>query len=90
MHVNYFYFFTGEVSPEIERQHVQYEDWLMKHSQYLEMQIKALETQIAKCKRTKKAINARNRQVIVYNGHGLFSDLWSVCCFFDTFSQISF
>ncbi|XP_052093536.1 histone-lysine N-methyltransferase 2C-like isoform X6 [Mytilus californianus] len=52
----------GEVSPEIERQHVQYEDWLMKHSQYLEMQIKALETQIAKCKRTKKAINARNRQ----------------------------
>ena len=69
--------FSGEISPEIERQHVQYEDWLMKHSQYLEMQIKALETQIAKCKRTKKAINARNRQVKIMYKSNLYHDYLS-------------
>ena len=35
----------------------------MKHGNYLDMQVKQLEQQIGKCKRTKKAINARNRQV---------------------------
>lgn len=55
--------FTGELTPELERQQQQYEDWLLKHGNYLEMQVKALEQQIGKCKRTKKAINARNRQV---------------------------
>ncbi|XP_052693645.1 histone-lysine N-methyltransferase 2C-like isoform X7 [Crassostrea angulata] len=53
---------TGELTPELERQQQQYEDWLMKHGNYLEMQVKTLEQQIGKCKRTKKAINARNRQ----------------------------
>ncbi|XP_055997566.1 histone-lysine N-methyltransferase 2C-like isoform X11 [Ostrea edulis] len=53
---------TGELTPELERQQQQYEDWLLKHGNYLEMQVKALEQQIGKCKRTKKAINARNRQ----------------------------
>ncbi|XP_060078098.1 histone-lysine N-methyltransferase 2C-like, partial [Ylistrum balloti] len=51
----------GELNPELERQHLQYEEWLIKQSQYLEMQVKALEQQINKCKRTKKAINARGR-----------------------------
>ncbi|XP_062583386.1 histone-lysine N-methyltransferase 2C-like [Saccostrea cucullata] len=53
---------TGELTPELERQQQQYEDWLVKHGNYIEMQVKALEQQIGKCKRTKKAINARNRQ----------------------------
>lgn len=56
---------SGELTPELERQQQQYEDWLMKHGNYLEMQVKTLEQQIGKCKRTKKAINARNRQVRV-------------------------
>lgn len=56
---------SGELTPELERQQQQYEDWLMKHGNYLEMQVKSLEQQIGKCKRTKKAINARNRQVRV-------------------------
>lgn len=54
---------SGELTPELERQQQQYEDWLMKHGNYLDMQVKQLEQQIGKCKRTKKAINARNRQV---------------------------
>lgn len=57
------YYDSGELTPELERQQQQYEDWLMKHGNYLDMQVKQLEQQIGKCKRTKKAINARNRQV---------------------------
>ena len=53
----------GETGPEAERQQIQYEHWLNKHGEFLEMQMKFLEQQIQKQKRTKKAINARNRQV---------------------------
>lgn len=41
----------------------QYEDWLNKQAQYLDSQVKVLETQIQKQKRAKKTIQARQRQV---------------------------
>ncbi|XP_048237798.1 histone-lysine N-methyltransferase 2C-like isoform X4 [Haliotis rufescens] len=53
---------SSEVGPEYDRQQLQYEDWLTKQAQFLDMQIKLLEQQIAKQKRTKKSIQARQRQ----------------------------
>ena len=58
-------FLTGETGPEAEQQHLLYDTWLVRHGEFLEGQVKYLEQQIQKQKRTKKAINARNRQVTV-------------------------
>ncbi|XP_052230616.1 uncharacterized protein LOC127844448 isoform X3 [Dreissena polymorpha] len=44
------------------QQHMLYNSWLNQHGEYLEMRVKFVEQQIQKQKRTKKAINARNRQ----------------------------
>ncbi|XP_070175347.1 histone-lysine N-methyltransferase 2C-like isoform X3 [Littorina saxatilis] len=49
-------------SPEYDRQVLQYEDWLSKTTQYLDLQVKMLEQQIQKQKRAKKTIQARQRQ----------------------------
>ena len=57
--------------PEYNDQVMRYEDWLHKQAQYLEMHVKVLEAQIAKQKRAKKTIQARQRQVM----HPAFSYL---------------
>ena len=57
------YLFTVDTAPDSDQQHYMYENWLGKQKDYLEMQVKFVEQQIQKQKRTKKAINARNRQV---------------------------
>ncbi|XP_052804919.1 histone-lysine N-methyltransferase 2D-like isoform X3 [Mya arenaria] len=49
-------------TPDMDKQHFVYENWLTKQREYLDMRVKFLEQQIQKQKRTKKAINARNRQ----------------------------
>lgn len=59
----FLWFVAVDNAPDSDRQYYQYEHWLMKHGEFLEMQVKFLEQQIQKQKRTKKAINARNRQV---------------------------
>lgn len=55
--------FPVDNTPEVDQQHFVYENWLVKQGEYLEMRVKFIEQQIQKQKRTKKAINARNRQV---------------------------
>ena len=55
--------FAGELGPDYHRQMMQYEDWLTKQAQFLDMHIKLLEQQIQKQKRAKKTIQARQRQV---------------------------
>ena len=55
----------GETGPEAEQQHRLYDTWLVGQGDFLEGQVKYLEQQIQKQKRTKKAINARNRQVYI-------------------------
>ena len=58
---------SAELAPSVEydRQVLQYEDWLSKQTQYLDVQVKMLEQQIQKQKRAKKTIQARQRQVSV-------------------------
>ncbi|KAL5009713.1 hypothetical protein ScPMuIL_012018 [Solemya velum] len=45
-----------------EQEMMQYEDWMMKQSHFLDDQMKFIQSQILKQKKTKKSINARNRQ----------------------------
>ena len=50
-------------SEEERRQQMAYEDWMMQQNQWLAMNIKSGEGQMAKFRKAKKAINAKVRQV---------------------------
>ena len=55
---------NSEPQTEQERQAViQYEHWLMTNAQYLGMNVKDLETSVAKSRKAKKALAAKRRQV---------------------------
>jgi hypothetical protein len=63
--VTFFLCLAAEQSPgpQYEMQVRAYEEFLVKQQQHLELHVKVLEQQIAKQKRAKKTIQARQRQV---------------------------
>ncbi len=69
----------GEPPTEEERrQQAAYEEWMMQYTQYISLNVKAGEDKVAKFRKTKKSLNAKNRQVRIANRK-------AVRCF-DTFS----
>ena len=66
-----------DMMTEPERQQaVQYEEWMMQHNHWLAGNIKTLESVIAKHRKTKKALNAKQRQVHRGNDGAGFDHLW--------------
>jgi len=59
---------AGEPQTE-EDQHavLQYEEWLRQNDMWLSANIQSLEQQVAKYRRTKKALNAKQRVVCIGN-----------------------
>lgn len=56
----------NEPMSEAERQQLQaYEEWLMQYSVWLATQVKACEAQLAKARKSKKSLNAKQRQVCI-------------------------
>jgi len=54
----------GEPPTEEERrQQVAYEEWMVQHAHWLNLNIKQGEQQVAKFRKAKKSLNAKSRQV---------------------------
>ena len=57
---------TGVGEPQTEEDHqavLKYEEWLRQNDMWLSTNIQTLEQQVAKYRRTKKALNAKQRVV---------------------------
>ncbi len=53
---------NGEPLTEVEKkQQLQYEDWLMQHAAWVNMNVKHHEAIVAKHRKTKKSLNAKQR-----------------------------
>ena len=53
--------FTEPVTDEEKRKHVMYDNWLNSYSHWLTAQVKVVEDKVAKHRKTKKSLGAKQR-----------------------------
>jgi len=76
---------VGEPQSEEDQQAVlKYEEWLRQNDVWLLSNIQSLEQQVAKYRRTKKALNAKQRVVCIYvayfaRSHAVMMQLLNSC-----------